>query len=279
MPTRGRNNRASKVTYPNPLTRTLFTGPVLRGLRGGTYLHVSDLIYRCIRKKALSQKLRLPVAAEELWDSQSITFRLGEAIGDFVVDRAIDRDGRVFGRWKCRCGRLTPNMLREDALKIRPCRRCGGYYDQYAEFHLTNDQYALVGNCDLALMWDQGLYLNEVKSINADGFDALDTGGPHMDHIVQLLFYSFMAREMGYEIYDRGSIFYVKKEFKIGSPYKEFKLVYEDHAHHIEPYLEEAMHYARFLQDGTLPERIMCNNIDEPTALKCQFCLDCFRYA
>lgn len=259
-----------------PITKTMFTGPQLRGQRGGEYLHVSDLIYKCVRKKALSLRGNLPIAAEKMWDTQGITFSIGHMIGDYVVARVLASDGRLFGRWKCRCGQVTEdNTMREDALHKPPCRSCNGQFDIYDELHLVCEDLMLQGHCDLALLWGVKYYLTEVKSVGNNGWNAIESS-PDMDHIIQLLFYYYMAKAMHLPVHEFGSIFYVRKEFKIGSPYREHKINLENELHRLEPYIEEAQEYARFMDNGILPPRKMCSDMGEKKALGCQFCMDCF---
>lgn len=270
----GRRGSDNMMRTDSPIKRTIFRGPVLRGARNTEYLHVSHLITQCVRQKALARKLRVPLPSQELWDSQSITFKTGEGIGEFIVDRMKAMDGRVYGDWRCPCRQSKYTGLQTIAQSM-VCNTCGHPTDIYEELHLKDEDYMLVGHCDLAVEWDNALYLTEIKSTNENGANEVQNA-PKMDHLLQLLFYIYMARRAGLEVHSRASVLYVRKEWMRGNPYTEHVITYEDHAHLLEPYLAEALEYAEFFDTKLLPTRTVCSEMTDTRATQCYLCHECF---
>lgn len=263
----------------NPVTRIIWRGPVLRGHRPTEWLHVSDLIHKCVRKKALSQRLYTPLGAQEIWDGQGITFAMGEAIGSFIVNKLKEMDGRLFGDWACGC--REPNVLNnvlQTFAESQICNQCGNPHINYLEFVVRNEALRIVGHADFALNWNDKLYLGEVKSVNENGAQRVESQ-PDRDHVIQLLFYWWLAKQNGTDVHDTGSVLYVSKFWKIGSPYIEHTIDFREMEHLLEPFLVEARDYAAFLDSGSLPERRVCDDMSDSFAADCEFAHECFAEA
>jgi len=259
-----------------PIMHTLWRGPTMRGARNGDWLHVSDLIFKCVRRKAFSEKLNTPLPAQKLWDSQLITFATGERIGDHIVDKVKVNDGRLFGDWTCNC--LDGLVLHHELQTIAEqtiCNQCGHPHNNYKELSLKYDRLHIVGHSDVALMWEDELYLVEVKSANDNSMKKY-ADRPDRDHLLQLLFYWYLCKQEGLPVHDTGSILYVKKEWMIGNPYKEHVITFADHEHLLEPYLAEAEGYATYRETGVLPDRTVCEEMSDRQAKDCIFIHECF---
>jgi hypothetical protein len=258
----------------NPISRTLWRGPEMRGARNTDQLHVSHILSNCVRQKALGKVLKVPLPSQTLWDRQGVTFAIGNAVGDFVVEKMMRADNRVFGTWGCACKATTIEAMQTFAADHK-CNECGTGCTNYLELHLKAEDYMLQGHCDLALAWGDKLYLVEVKSTNEKGANDVKNKAK-MDHIIQLVFYMWMAKRAGMAVHDTASILYVKKEWGMGSPYIEHVIDYNEKVHLLDPYLEEAVEYYEFWQSGVLPSRKVCSTMEDNKAKGCMFCHECF---
>ena len=264
----------------DPLGGILRTGPRIRPFRADGYLHVSDLVSKCLRKMALAEANASPMPAQEIWDSQGITFHLGEALHSYVINRFRDEEDTLFGAWKCLCGETriegpyTYGYVKEQGFT---CEHCNQPVNVYDELTLRNERLNLIGNVDAAFLRAGYLFIGEIKSINQKGWKELDRG-PSPDYTVQVLLYWWMAREMGYKLFDHVSILYAAKDWMMTNPYREFIIKAEDNLHRISTHLEEAEELADFrFNNGPLPTRTMCPTIQSPHAKRCEFAEECFR--
>jgi len=228
--------------------------------------------------KALSHLRKVPLPAQQLWDAQRITFDIGETIGNFVVNKAMENDGRIFGSWGCHCAeqKTTANCTRAEALDSPACPDCGHKYDRYLEVDLYHEELMLAGHADLGMMWDEYVYLTEVKSANANTMQDYENR-PNREHVLQLIFYYWLALQQGIRVHTTGSVLYVRKEWMIGSPYVEHQINLEEEVHLLEPYLEEARQYTEAMKGGALPTRTVCDTPYETRATKCMLCMECFK--
>jgi len=261
-----------------PITRTIWRGPVDREFRHGEWLHVSDLVHTCIRKMALSEQLNIPMPMQQIWDGQGITFKIGEAIAEFVTTKVEERDDQIYGMWKCDCKEdnliIGPMTKAEAEMQNEGCSMCNQKALNYKEMTFRNEALQLLGNVDLCFLYD-ALLITEIKSMARTSWDRLTH--PIPDHIVQVVIYWWLARELGIRLYDSVSIMYVCKEWKFGSPYKEYVVNAEENLDLVEPYLEEARQYIAFKRgDGPLPIRVTCDTPEDTRAGKCEFCNECF---
>jgi hypothetical protein len=247
--------------------------------RIGNAVHVSDLIARCIRKKALVERHSIPLPAQKLSLMDELTFAQGDAIHDVVKARAAAADaGGVWGRWRCHCKSLRvdePVLLSEVDQEIL-CTNCGGPANVYEEVTFKDEEHNIVGHPDLILYLAalSAYYVTELKSISALQYDEL--ARPDPDHVIQVLFYWYLMRLAGYEVADHVSILYVTKGYKFkGDPYKEFVINAPAQVHKLDIYLADAKALKVAREGGELPKRA-CASSTAPEARKCEACTYCF---
>lgn len=253
----------------------LHTNPTPQQFREGKYMHASDLIYRCTRAMALSDQLAVPFTPEIVWDGRGITFAQGVAIQEYVTNRLkANAAEKLYGSWRCLCQDKEVIATLNVAKQMPSCRKCDSRLIHYHEIVVHNDKYMIVGSVDLLLIENRALYVIECKSINKKDWEALTR--PIPDHLIQVVLYWFLMREAGYSLNENASILYVVKEFKIGSPYKEFIINIPSQLHRIKDYLRDAKDLKRARRRGGLPPRITCVDMNSPAAKKCSFAIQCF---
>lgn len=252
--------------------------PTYNHFREGKYLHVSDLVGKCIRKIALVDKFKVNHAASILSDSREITYEIGHCVADYIVRKSMKgHPGKVWGYWVCsRCGTpgSTTPMVFADVK--RKCDVCLGEVNKYKEFSIQNEEYLLSGSMDL-LFWIteyNSLYITELKSIANDGWKELIRPDPN--HIIQAVFYWWLMHRAGYSLIDQISIVYVNKGFMFKLPYKEFIIKPREMFPRLEDYLLDAKARKISLEGGGLPPRVMCANAEVPTAKACEMANLCF---
>lgn len=244
-------------------------------VRNEGYLHVSDLLHKCMRMYALADRYNVTLVGEPIYDAHGVMYRIGHAVQDYVTEKLMrTRPKELFGRWECFCGETEYVGVFEKANQIE-CKTCKHTLTKYNEIVIPNDEYHLVGSIDIVLLIDGVFYFIESKSMQKDDFQALVR--PNPDHILQATFYWWLAREKGYQLYDRSSVLYTNKGFNFRSPFKEFQIKPSDHIHRLEEYLEEAkaLKQARQSKEAKLPSRV-CGTVNSPQAKKCQMCTVCF---
>lgn len=245
--------------------------------RGGEHLHVSDLIHKCTRMIALSERLNLPIRGDRIMDSRAITFATGHAIQGVVTDRLkANMSDLLWGNWTCVCGYETiESKTYEEVRNEKECEYCHTAPHRYVETTWISEELKLSGSIDIMLKLGDGFYPIEVKS--AAGRIWEDLTRPIPDHLIQALFYYHLARENNLPLMDQLSILYVKKEFIFGNPYKEFLVTPSNYLHRLEDFLDEARELKAFRHDnGPLPVRTSCMNELSPAARECPFALQCF---
>lgn len=275
---RGASSRQSIIAFDNEsvLVPTI-SGPQENAYRDHEYLHVSDLIYKCARKIALSEQLSMPMPSELLFPSQGITFALGHAVEDFVIQRIKEKSPSVlWGTFVCLCGETTATgIYSRIRRKGSKCQKCGTVPEKYQELTLYDNEYMLQGNVDIVYyLHDIAYYLSELKSMAAHRWN--DLQAPVPDHLIQILLYWWMAKRNGMDLYDKVSLLYVNKEWGMKSPYKEFVVQPSLMMDRIEPYLAEAAILRDARNGGTLPERVRCGTREDYNAKKCHVCQECF---
>lgn len=246
--------------------------------RHGEYLHVSDLLYKCIRKIGISDYMNEAIHAETVWPGRALTFRFGHTVQDYLTELLKENEpGKLFGDWTCACGHTHVEQKTWRQIKSTyECEKCGKIPDKYGEVIIRDDELKVVGSIDLTLLMDEFFYLTEVKSIAAKGWQELNR--PKPEHLLQVLFYWHLYKRAGWPLWDRVSVIYVNKEFMFsGVPYKEFWFqpsIIEDR---LDDLLSEARELVEYRASGLLPKRTMCQDKDSPDAKKCQFRDICFQ--
>lgn len=249
--------------------------PVSQGYRNDGHVHVSDVVSKCVRKIALMELLNQRHPQEVIRDGQGITFAIGDALHDYVKGRFIaGHPDKVFADWSCLCGETRERALYSQRKAV--CPSCNTPTSKHNEIPFIDDEFNLGGNPDVLLYLDQygAYYVVEIKSISGKGYDELVR--PMPDHVVQVTFYWYLLKKLGYPVVDRVSILYVNKEFSFKMPYKEY-MIEPSVERTLGPYLEdlEALKVAR--AGGALPPRTMCGTATAPMAKKCPVCVSCFQ--
>ncbi len=252
-----------------------------RPQRPGNYLHVSDLIGKCVRKIVLAQRHSTPIRPQRLTISDQIAFAQGDSIHDTVKMLATQSaPASVWGKWRCKCGNLyheEPCTQAETDPRDK-CETCGTATTVYEEVSMCDDDTMIVGNPDLIFyiaMLD-AFHITEIKSMAEKAYEELVR--PKPEHVLQVLFYWYLMKKLGYRLTDRVSILYVTKNYKfVGKPYKEFMFNPEIELHRLDAMIADA--YAtkasRLDPDSDLPARI-CSSEYTVDAKKCELCQICF---
>lgn len=249
--------------------------PSKQKYRHGKYVHVSDLVSKCLRKVAVSDKYHIPIPDSDLWPSLRLTFAQGTAIADVMVNDAIQQStDLVYARWSCACGVVEETGVHSYVCGKKICNKCGGINNKYNELTFTDEEYAIVGNCDLALLINDALYLTEIKSIAGEAWKTLEA--PKPDHTLQALFYWLLARRNGHSLHDKISIIYASKGYVFGNPYKEFTVQPSKSLHRLDEYLEDAKALKEYKDGGKLPMKVECPTIDCTMAKNCHISGPCF---
>lgn len=257
--------------------------PILKGryeqdkFRKGEYLHVSDLLYKCTRKIALSEKLGEDIYAETIWPGRALTFEFGHTVEDYVRELAKRNAPRqLYGNWLCPCEKLYVQDETWHKAKSMKCGTCGHPPFQYREKVVTNDDYMITGSVDIPLLIEDFFYLNECKSMAAKSWRELKR--PKPEHLLQVLTYWWLFKKKGLPLWDRVSLLYVNKEYMwSGLPFKEYWFQPSLIEDRLDDLLAEAKQLVQFRKkDKALPPRTMCKDKDSPDAKGCQFRHVCF---
>lgn len=249
--------------------------------RKGEYLHVSDLLGKCVRKIALSEKLRRPMPDKPVSDSMALTFAQGTAIHDYIkVKLASGYVDQMYGRWGCTCGSTITCPKTRAKVGSAVCDSCGTGLTNYHELELPDDELGVIGSPDVVLYIPEyeAYYPIEVKSITHDQWKELVRAKP--DHVLQVLFYWLLMHRAGYRVPDQVSILYVTKAtvFK-GHPYKEFQIPTrsaEEVEDRLREYLDDALALKAYKEGGKLPPRSICTNESCAEAKGCHVSIACF---
>lgn len=248
----------------------------MRPARPGDHLHVSDLLHKCIRKKAIENRFGVVPAQQRLSMSDIITFNMGDAVHDTIKDRArMGAPDKVWGIWSCKCEYLKHEepCVYADIDQEETCPHCKTTVKQYHEVSMFDDEYGVVGNPDLVLYFPRkdALHVAEVKSIAHKGWEELVRPDPK--HVLQVVFYWHLMHRKGYKLTDRCSIFYVTKQWQFGDKtvYKEFLVDPVTSISRLAPYIEDAKAYKAALTNdkADLPLRSFCAHVDAKTAKSC----------
>ena len=249
--------------------------------RPGEYLHVSDLVSRCVRKVALVSLIghQPKPQALSLWDS--LTYAQGDAVHDVVKARlALGASEQMWGLWTCACkttATTEPTTLSAVNADQR-CPSCRGPVNVYKELSLFDHEHKVVGNPDVLTLVPamQALHVSEIKSMAHEAWK--DLGRPVPDHVIQVLFYWYLLRHNGYSVTNRVSLIYVSKGWQFsGQPWKEFTLDAEAGVARLAPYLASAMEMVVSKSGGALPQRLAeCASANTTRAKNCEVCQTCF---
>jgi hypothetical protein len=255
----------------------------MRPARPGDHLHVSDLLHKCIRKKAIENRFGVVPAQQRLSMSDMLTFAMGDAVHDTIKDRArIGSPEKVWGKWSCKCEYLMHDepCVFADIDQEETCPHCKSLVNKYHEVSMFDEEYGIVGNPDLVLYFERkdAFHVVEVKSIAHKAWEELARPDPM--HVLQVVFYWHLMHRKGYKLTDRCSIFYVTKQWHFGDKpvYKEFLIDPVAALDRIMPYIEDAKAYKAALEseDAALPLRTVCSHVAAKDAKKCGVLDICF---
>jgi hypothetical protein len=253
----------------------LIMKPSSQGYRHGDYVHVSDLVGKCLRKVAVSDKHHLPIPLESIWPSLRLTFAQGVAMADTMVEDAIRQaPDLVYARWSCQCGEVEDIGTHQDKFGRKECTDCLTATTKYNELTFRDEEYAVIGNCDLTLYFNDAFYINEIKSIAGEAWKTLEA--PKPEHLLQAMFYWWLAKRNNLQLHDKISIIYASKAFVFGNPYKEFTVQPSKFMHRLEEYLEDAKALKEYKWGGKMPIKVECATIECTTAKNCHISGPCF---
>lgn len=251
-----------------------------RPARGGEYLHVSDLIHRCIRAKAISEVHTLAAPMQRLSMSDVFTFAQGDAIHDAAKAKA--RDGSpqmVWGKWSCKCEFLfhTEPCTYSAIDQEETCPHCLSKVDRYHEVSMFDDEYMVVGNPDLVFLIprSKAFHVTEIKSISHEQWK--DLTRPKPEHVFQVVWYWHLMQRKGYKMTDRVSVVYITKGWLFGSQsnIKEFMIDPREELHRLADMIADAKAYKDAREGGALPTRT-CAAREAKAAQECHVCDVCF---
>lgn len=248
--------------------------PTSQSFRSGEFVHVSDVISKCVRKIALMRRMNMRHPQESLMDGQAITFAIGDSVHDYVKAKFTKgHPTKVWAEWRCPCGESSHRGTFASR-KITDCPKCEMPIDKHNEVPFIDQEYLLKGTPDLLLWMDEygAFYIIEIKSMAAGMFNEL--ARPLPDHTVQIALYWAILKKLKVPVVDRVSILYVNKEFSFKFPYKEFML--DPQQVDLSVYWADLEALNASTDGGPLPARVMCGSETAPDAKKCPVCVTCF---
>lgn len=253
-------------------------GPTFQAFRGGDYLHVSDLLHKCLRRLAISKRLNRPIPPEPIFDMLGLTFAQGDAIHDYITRKVTERcPEKVYAKWSCRCGETVFTGTKKASLCMEDCEECGTPPEQYGEIKMVCKETGVTGSVDLLYLERNAFTPVEIKSINRKGWE--DLTRPQPAHLQQVLWYWYLLTACGYPVHDRIIILYATKD-SVGArnPYREFVLQPSKLIDRISELKEDAIQYKHALADPghPLPPNLCCPTSIAPAAKKCDVCSVCF---
>jgi hypothetical protein len=253
----------------------------MRPHRPGDHLHVSDLLHKCVRKKALEIRYKAIPAQQRLTMADMLTFAMGDAVHDTLKARArIGAPEKVWGIWSCKCEFLKHEdpCIFEEIDQDETCPHCKTLVNQYHEVSMFDEEYGVVGNPDLILYYARtdALHVTELKSMAHKSWEELVRPVP--EHVLQVVFYWHLMHRKGYRLTDRVSILYATKQWQFGNKpmFKEFLIDPVAMLDRLEPYIEDAKAYKAALKGGAMPLRTVCSHEAAKEAKKCGMVDICF---
>lgn len=247
--------------------------PEMRRLGQPGYVHVSSLIGFCPRRSYLAAESDQRIS-QSVTGGHRVMWRIGRAVEAHVREQFIHGNRiNVFGIWRCLCGHVT----HQGHYPVdRRCERCGDPAEHYHELPLFDHEARVVGNPDLLFRFGQKLAVLEIKSMNKKQWD--DLAAPLGDHVFQAVSYARLLRHNRYPTRREVSIVYITKDFRYGSPYKEFHVDSENPrlTGMVDAAFAQARRFHEFQQQGLVPPRELCVSLDGPLARECPMVAPCF---
>jgi hypothetical protein len=260
---------------PRYLTNMLTRQDVIQDTsRVGTqFVHVSSLQDFCDRSYVLADQ-EGKLFGDKPTGGHRVMWKIGRAVEKHVRDSIIkDREYQgIIGRWTCAC----EGSVREGRcdLDLR-CDQCGTELTNYKELVLRDQEAGIVGSPDIVMEVEGRILPVEIKSMNAKDWEKLEA--PKPDHLFQVLSYRKLLHTAGFQLLPVNAVITVTKDFRWGSPYKEF---------HIQPtralgaIVEAAWDDAKRLKEARdakrVPPRVKCKAITDTRAKACPVSATCF---
>lgn len=243
------------------------------------YFHVSGIIDACPRAlllidQAYRNNPKDLSLLESVTGGHKVMWKIGRAVEAHIRDtynKGIKYEG-VYGKWQCKCGAIeTVGFYNNDY-----CNKCNSHTTKYNEYTLFDEESKIVGNPDMILYFKGEYQPVEIKSMNKASWDTLTS--PVAKHIVQALFYRLLLQRNGFKVSDKVRFIYCTKDFKFGSPYKEF-LVDATTAPEqsvVMSVFNQAIELVKHRARGSLPPREWCETINCTAAKQCTVAGACF---
>jgi hypothetical protein len=236
------------------------------------YVHVSSLAGDfCPRHYAIAINEDLALY-ESVTGGHKVTWAIGRSVETHVRDSFIEGIGRenIYGKWLCECKKKG-----FQGLYVEKTCDCGKPIDKLHEPDIKDDHFGVWGHPDLVFRRKNKLFVMEIKSMKKDQWDELTE--PLPSHIKQALMYPYLLSHISKNVAATVTFVYVTKDFKWGSPYKEFHInvLEEKYVKLRKQLLEEAKQVKDYTEKGTSPERI-CASPASVMAKKCPVVHRCF---
>lgn len=274
--------------YVTGLVALADEAPEVQRIGGAGHLHASSLIGICERLHVIAAEMPEAII-KPVTGSDRLVWAIGRAVEKHIRTQFIKARNfeGIYGRWTCdnaTCAeRNAPGFTGVHGLR-KACA-CGRPYDTYNEPSLWDDDNGFVGNPDLTFLLDGLFVVTEIKSMEKEAFQDLES--PLADHVHQAILYRDLYRRLGYPVADFVIIVYVSKGYSFrrkdkqgrSTIYKEFRV--DATQPHFVRLVSDSIASARLVKDarenGRLPPRCpACTSIDTSTAKNCPLVGRCF---
>lgn len=265
-----------------------------------TRVHASDITYEshpfCARERAYLLRDGKQPPMQRLGTSQSVTFDIGRAVEDIIVEAFVEA-GMVVGDWKCRhCGRMHKFCKRPFKCSKEDC---GHKHFDHIEQRVLSDITEVSCGLDLllALPGQNKHTVVEIKSMDKDIFKSLVA--PLAEHATRTKLYlrclaessqpwtNLVRHDMAYILYTtKGGYGTACEEVptwdfwdEAFSPFKDYVIERDDAS--LDQVVEPALQLKAWKEafendpDAPLPPRICSSSLDK-RAKKCSCLKPCF---
>lgn len=241
------------------------------------YMHMSSLIATCARKEILAAQHAGMEVFNNVTGGHRLVWAYGRAAEKHVRGQFIAATGgNLYGRWKCVCGHTEALGWGTDIHHLT-CNRCTGPVEHYHEEPIYDHERKIVGNSDMPFtVGNDWLVIGECKSMNKVDWDKLTA--PLNDHVLQAATYRRLYQNAGWKVHDKVVVLYAVKEFKFGSPYKEFHVDVSSGMMEtqVDDILAMAEEIAAARATRSIPPRTICGSSQNPIAKQCPMASLCF---
>lgn len=238
------------------------------------YVHASSLVDFCPRQTAIARLEERPLF-ESVTGGHRVMWEVGRGVEKHIRSqyiRAVNRRG-VLGRWRCPCEALTRSGYYSDEAVCDTCQKPAKTYN---ELTLFDEDNKISGNPDILIDHDGAVVPVEIKSMVAKSWEELTE--PKPDHVLQVSMYGHLLRANNRPTLDTGVIIYCTKDFKFGSPYKEYHVDFTAAAVRmaVARAVADAQAVVSAAAQGILPPRILCPTPTCGKAKRCPVVAGCF---